>query len=116
MGNHIHLLIKEGKEPIEQIIKRIGWDTRYCLPPVTITAYMVKHLLMILAKRLGGVFAHLKTPLERLTGIEYYKNCSVSSVSSVFYAFFHAYSMGISAACAMAYTWALKAFEKPLTS
>ena len=24
MGNHIHLLIKEGKEPIEQIIKRIG--------------------------------------------------------------------------------------------
>lgn len=24
MGNHIHLLIKEGKEPLEQIFKRIG--------------------------------------------------------------------------------------------
>ncbi|MBE6563266.1 MAG: hypothetical protein E7660_05975 [Ruminococcaceae bacterium] len=24
MGNHIHLLIKENKEPIEQIFKRIG--------------------------------------------------------------------------------------------
>lgn len=24
MGNHVHLLIKENKEPIEQIIKRIG--------------------------------------------------------------------------------------------
>jgi len=45
---------------------------------------MAKHLLILLAKRQGGVFAHLKTPLERLTEIEYYKKCFVSRVSGIF--------------------------------